>query len=45
MELKMYYHPRFNILGFNCGLGNIIKIDETRQFMVLTKEWIEIGII
>lgn len=39
---KVYYNPRHNILGFTFGLA-VVKINETNEYMVLTKEWVLIG--
>lgn len=40
---KVYYNPRLNLIGLSFGLA-ILKIEEkSNYYMVLTKEWVEIG--
>lgn len=48
MKQDLYFHPRYNLVGFRFNLDlfpNVIKISETNEFMVLTKEWIKVGVL
>lgn len=44
MDKIIYFNPRLNMLGFTFGLS-IVKISESNEYMVLTKEWVEVGIL
>lgn len=40
---KIYYNPRLNLLGtstIRAPFPNLVLIEETTQYMVLTAEWV-----